>query len=119
MNGRKCVYVAGKYSGTDYLNIDRNIVAAREAAAELFNAGVMAFIPHLHAAHFECITPEVPYEFWTELDMHFLRTSCQAVYFLPGWESSRGSVAEHTEAQILRYPIFYNIEDAIAWGMED
>jgi hypothetical protein len=89
----KLVYIAGPYRGHDYLDIDRNIAAAREAAAWLATFNIGFFCPHLHSAHFEVITPDVAPEFWLDLDIKLMRM-CDAMYLLPGWEHSSGACAE-------------------------
>lgn len=118
MVGSNCVYIAGRYSGKDYNEIDRNIALAREWATELGLAGVTYFCPHTHSQHFEAVAPAIAYEFWLKLDMHFLHTSCNAILLLPGWELSSGARKEKEEAEALGYAVLFTPDDAIEWFQE-
>lgn len=110
------VYIAGPYTGKNYHEVDLNIAQAREAAAQLAEAGIGFFCPHMNSAHFEVITPSVQPEYWYELDNYFLKT-CSAVLMLPGWWHSKGSRAEHALAEQLKKSIFYSVEDVIKCQM--
>lgn len=117
----KVIYIAGKYTGQyhdhrSYFEIDRNIKAAMQAAAELAKAGVGFFCPHSHCAHFEVITPEVQPEFWYALDLEFLQSSCDAILMLDGWEKSVGAINERAVARVLKKPIFYTMAEALAYA---
>ena len=101
----RIVYITGPYMGTDYLSIDRNITRAREAAAWLANNGIGFFCPHMNSAHFEAITPDVPPDFWYELDLRFL-DACDALLLIEGWEDSKGSRAEKEHAEKRGMPVF-------------
>jgi hypothetical protein len=102
----KLVYVAGPYSGPDYLSIDTHIAAARESCANLATSRIGFISPHMNSAHFEVITPEVPYDFWIEMTLEIMRR-CDAVYVLPGWAESKGTIGELDEASRLGLPIFH------------
>lgn len=110
----KRIYIAGAYSGPDYLAIEDNIQRARKVAALLANHGYGFFCPHSHSAHFECITPEVPPAYWYELDLLFLR-DCDGIYLLPGWEKSTGSVAEAGQAAQNGLPVFTDLGELLEW----
>lgn len=117
----KIVYIAGPYRGRDYLAIDRNIAAAREAAAFLAEHNVGFFCPHLHSSHFEVVTPDVAPEFWLDLDLQFLR-ACDAMYLLPDWERSIGTRAEmvdwaeHGKGTLL---IFDDLKLVVDWARRE
>ena len=102
----KLVYIAGPYSGPDYLAIDRNIAAAREAAAWLAEHGIGFFCPHLNSAHFEVVTPRVEPEFWYALDLRLLE-ACDALLFLEGWQQSKGAKGELDFAAARIMPVFF------------
>lgn len=110
------VYIAGPYTAPTYLEIDTNIRRAAEAFKTLAEAGVGAFCPHMHSAHFEVIAPDVRPSYWYELDLNFLRAGCDALLLLPGWEFSKGSLKEKAVAEQLGLPVFYDTEDAIGWS---
>ena len=106
----KQVYIAGKYTGVDYLEVDRNIAAAREAAAFLARNRIAYHCPHMNSAHFEVITPEVPPEFWYEMTLEAMRR-CDALLVLPSWSQSKGTQGELAEAHKLGLPVFYYFDD--------
>lgn len=118
----KYIYIGGPYTAKGppdqhYNEIDRNIARAREAFTTLALAGVGAFCPHLHSAHFEVITPNVEPSYWYELDLYFL-DQCDAIYLLPGWENSTGTLAERNRMEFeLHRPVFTNLYDCIAWAL--
>lgn len=115
----KLVYVAGPYRAPDYLGIDENIMQARKACAELATSGVGFLSPHQNSAHFEAITPEIPDTFWIDMTLEMLRRA-DAVYLLPGWEGSKGTLGEVKEAERLGLPIFEpgDLWALVAWSME-
>lgn len=108
------VYIAGPYSGRDYFDIDSHINTAAEMAARLARAGIPYFCPHLNSAHFEVITPDVPPEFWYEMDLIVLRR-CQALILLPEYYTSHGSNRELEEAERLHIPAFFTFKDLKKW----
>jgi len=114
----KIVYIAGPYMGKthdsySYHEIERNIGAAREAAAALVREGYGFFCPHLNSAHFEVITPEVEADFWRDMDLCLLKAA-DAVLMLPRWESSRGAGAERIAGLDALLPIYYSIPELCA-----
>lgn len=125
------VYIAGPYTsltrnrglGADaYHDIERNIAKAREAAAWLANHGIGFFCPHLNSDHFEVITPDVPADYWYEMDLQFLK-ACDAILLLPGWEDSKGSCAERDLAVERGMRLFYfnramQLDELEQWGKE-
>ena len=115
----KFVYIAGPYTGKthdhcSYWEIDVNISRSLEAMQQLAQAGLGAFSPHGHSAHFEVIAPDVPATYWYELDMHFLE-ACDGILMLPGWSNSKGSCHEKARAEELGMPVFYSVGGAIAY----
>lgn len=110
----ECVYIAGRYSGADYNQIDQHIGIAREAATDLAKAGVRFFCAHTHTAHFDAIAPNVPEDFYIDLDNFFLE-KCTAILLLDNWRESRGAREEKLAAEARGIPIFYDVEDAIMW----
>jgi len=104
------VYVSGKYTGDSHEEIDTNILKAQKYAVDIWNAGHMAFTPHLNTRHFERLCPHVDHRKYLELDLAVLKV-CDVIFMIPGWESSPGANIEREEAQKLGMPIYYKVED--------
>mgnify|MGYP001571159885 CR=1 FL=1 len=115
---RSYVFIAGPYKGKDFIEIDRNIARARDAAVFLANNGVPFFCPHLNSGHFEAMTISVPMDFWYDLDLRFLERA-SAIWLIDGWKNSQGSLAELARAQALQIEVFYQNEGAklIYWWL--
>lgn len=116
----KYVYIAGPYRGKthdfrSYFEINRNIVQAEEAFAALAQAGIGAFCPHTHSAHFEIKAPDAPPEYWYELDVHFL-DACDAILMLDRWEESTGSKKEREYMLLRNKPVLYSVDEALDWA---
>ena len=114
----KIVYIAGPYMGKThdsyaYHEIERNIAAAREAAAALIREGYGFFCPHLNSAHFEVITPEVEADFWRDKDMRFLEVA-DAMLLLEGWEHSQGAKRERIAGLDSGIPVYYSVPELVA-----
>lgn len=113
---RTYVYVAGPYMGKNthdhhsYFRIHENIAKAHEAGLTLARHGYGYFCPHTHSAHNEVIAPDLPPEYWYELDMHFLR-ACDAMLVLPG--ESRGVAMEIAECERLKKPVYLRLHDLV------
>lgn len=113
MNLRSVIYIAGPYMGKhthdhhSYFAISQNIANAHEASLTLARMGYLFFCPHTHSAHNEVIAPDIPPEYWYELDNYFL-DYCDALLVLPG--ESRGVKAEIALANKLGIPVYTDIE---------
>lgn len=121
----RVVYIAGPYTGKhhdhrSFFEIDRNIMWATEAAAELAKRRIPFFCPHSHSAHFEVITPDVPSDYWYKLDLFFLE-ACHAILMLPGWDHSTGARQEKKLAEEWGFRVFYHpidLHELEAWAHE-
>jgi hypothetical protein len=99
------VYVAGPYSKGDQVE---NVRIAVQAGEELIKSGYTPLIPHLsHLWHL--ISPH-PYEFWIDLDSHYL-LRCDAVLRLP--RESAGADKEVELAKSKWIPVYYSIQELI------
>jgi hypothetical protein len=112
------VFIAGPYMGQNathdhrsYEAIAKNIAHAKAIAARLAQAGVQFFCPHSHSAHFELIAPDVPAQYWYDLDMEFLLLS-SAILLLEGWEESDGAVKEAMKADVSGLPVYFECPGA-------
>jgi nucleoside 2-deoxyribosyltransferase len=109
----KVIYVAGPYTGKghgpeNYAEIGHNILNAREWAIKILKlGGCVTLTPHLNSAHMECDFNHP--EFWYEADLELLKR-CDAIFMIPGWERSKGSVKEHGFAITRELPVFYDLE---------
>jgi hypothetical protein len=97
------IYVAGPFRAKTAWGIEQNVRSAETQAHRLvMEFGVMPLIPHANTRYFHGIGSD---HFWLEGTLELMRR-CDAVYLCPGWEDSRGSVAEKDEAQRLGIPVF-------------
>jgi len=112
------VYIAGPYSGANYLEIDRNISRARDAAKWLCDNRLFFFCPHLNSAHFGEFT-DAPKEYWYNLDLEIMY-GCDALYLLDGWAESKGTLNEIRIAEERGMPVFFpgQVGSLLAWRMK-
>jgi hypothetical protein len=110
------VYLAGPYS--PYMDYDNflhttatNLIVARRGAAELWDLGFTVHCPHLNTANFEdeC---KCTYEDYLAGDFEIIKR-CDAVFFLPDWQRSCGSIQERRLALSKGIPCYYKIEDLL------
>lgn len=104
----KLVYIAGVYGDKDgYLAIDRNIANAREQADWLLSHGIGFCCPHMNSAHFEVIRPEIPVEFWYEMDLRLMEP-CDAMLIVMGTASERSAGTKRERATFAKTgkPVF-------------
>jgi len=106
----KVIYVAGKYSGKGYSEIEDNIKRAEKASIKLFRKGWAVITPHKNTAHYEIYEDEtLTYEMWLAADMEMLKRS-DAIFLLNGWQNSHGAVKEQQYALGNNMPVFYEDE---------
>jgi len=105
----KVFYIAGPFTAETAWKREQNIRRAEEIALGLATIGIMPLCPHTNTRFFdgEC-TPD----FWYEGTLELLRR-CDAVVMVPGWEASRGAVAECNEAMRLGKPVYYNLYEIV------
>lgn len=108
----KLVYVAGPLFGPDDWAIRRNIHRAASLGFAVAQLGCYPVIPHTNTGSVFCGT--LTHEFWYAGTLELLRR-CDAVILVPGWEDSKGTVAEVEEAKRLGIPVFERVEDLKAW----
>ena len=98
----KSVYVAGPIAGGDqYLNV-RNAV---HAAARLWEAGYVPYVPHLSFI-WHMLVP-TPYEDWMSMDFYWIK-KCDFLVRLPG--KSPGSDREVEFARQSGIPVFFGLD---------
>lgn len=107
----KLVYVAGKFRDETPWDMEQNIRRAEEHALEIAKLGAVPVVVHSMFRYFDQSLPD---RFWLDGTMDILRR-CDALFLLPGWEDSQGSVAERMEAQRQNIPIFEHEETLLEW----
>lgn len=110
MNRRHIVvYVAGKYTGENYDEIDSHIRLARDYAVKIWELGFTAICPHLNTAHFEVFASKVAEQ---EILAGYLSVikRCDALFLLPDWRDSKGATRELHYAREHDIPVFMRLE---------
>lgn len=105
------VYIASAYTkGDTAVNVRESLLVADK----LVELGFLPFTPLLsHLWHL--ISPH-PHEFWMKLDLAWIM-HCDCVLRLPG--ESSGADAEVEFALRQNIPVFFNIDDLVAWYEND
>lgn len=112
MMTRKRVYVAGPYSATNVIAVLDNMRWGMRASVEVLLAGYAPFCPwldynfQLQLRGDEALTVQDYYDY----SMAWLEAS-DAVLVLPGWQNSKGTLAEIQRAKEKGIPVFYSLED--------
>lgn len=100
----KRIYVAGKYSADNVIDVLKNIRIGISACAKIIKEGNSPFCPWLdwQFSMFEDITVPEYYAY----SMAWLEVSDE-VWVLPNWETSKGTVKEIARAEELKIPVKY------------
>lgn len=107
MTERMLIYVVGPYRADSAFKIAGNISIAHDYGIEILKLGHYVFIPHKHTAWMDGAVPD---KMFLEMGLHFL-TFADAIFKLPGWNESRGSLVEIEEAERLKLQIFHNLDE--------
>jgi hypothetical protein len=108
------LYVAGQYGNKTAVNgigdgivksVDENIAAARKIAIVLWEKGHAVICPHLNSAHME-VDCKATWQDYINGDLNMI-SRCDGLVMVPGWEDSKGAIAEHEYALSLGIPIWY------------
>lgn len=103
------IYVSGPYSAPTPEEVAANVERARAAACELMRLGYAVICPHTMTAGWE--REGLTYEQFIAADLEIVRR-CDAVLLLPGWEDSKGALAEKAMAEragVLTFPSISNL----------
>jgi hypothetical protein len=113
MNKKK-VYVAGKLndSAVGYIN---NMHRMIKTARELRNVGFAVYVPCNDFME-GLVDGNFTYEDYFENSQPWLESS-DAIFCVPGWETSQGTAKEITRAKELFIPVFYDKQELIAWSI--
>lgn len=105
------IYVAGKYSANNVLDVLENIHIGIKFCANLLKDGHEPFCPWLdHQYHF--YNKDLKVEDYYRVSMAWLEVS-ELVMVLPNWENSKGVQTEIARAQELKIPIIYITQDKL------
>jgi hypothetical protein len=109
------VYIAGPYSADNTIGTLKNIGKGERLAGKVLRAG---FAPHCpwHDKDHIIQTPDYDYSvlMLQEVSLAWLLVS-DCVLLLPGWEKSRGTLREIEIAEAKGIPVYYSLEELIAW----
>lgn len=109
----KKVYLAGKYSDNNVLDVLKNIGRGEHYAAKLFMAGFAPFCPwHDKDYVIRNWDKEFTVQMFYNYSMAWLDVS-DYVVVLSGYETSRGTLAEIERANSKGIPVFYDIDTFI------
>lgn len=113
----KRIYVAGKYSADNVLDVFKNIGRGEKVCARLFALGFYPFCPW-HDKSYVIDNPEGKFtvEQFHKHSMAWLDVS-DAMFLVPGWEGSNvGVPKEIARAEELLIPIFENETSLVMWS---
>ncbi len=111
---KKLVYIAGKLNdktAVDYIN-NVNLMLT---IGEMFRRnGFLVYTP-CNLQMNGIFSGEWDYKDYAETNMRMLE-SCDALYVIDNWVTSKGTKAEIKRAKELNIPIFYNGTELQEWG---
>lgn len=106
----KRVYVAGAYSANNVIGVLDNMREGMRWATRVLLAGHAPFVPWFDF-HFQLMLREgetLAVRDYYQYSLAWLRAS-DVVFVTPGWEQSKGTLAEIEEAERLGIPVVYGI----------
>jgi hypothetical protein len=109
----KMVYIAGPYQGVDEWQTHMNIENARRFGADVARLGANPFVPHANTAHYTFLGRQ----WWLDCDLQWL-SCCDAMFVMPNYETSAGTLREIQYADQWRIPVFYSLVSLTHWLTE-
>jgi hypothetical protein len=109
------IYIAGPIQGPDLLHSLANIDAGQAYTAKLFQLGFSPFPVFCDAAFIQRVRPVPPIGDVYAYSCAWLRAA-DAMFVMPGSESSRGVAQEVAEAGKAGVPVFHDLVDLCAWA---
>ena len=102
------VYIAGKLNAmaVDYLKNVSNMIHTAQRVKDL---GFSVFVPCLDLI-MGIVAGNYEYEDYSQNNLAWLEVS-DCVLVLPGYETSKGTLAEIKRAEEMKIPIYYKLED--------
>lgn len=98
----KVFYIAGPYRADNPRKILENIRAAEAVAIEVWKSGNVALCPHLNSRFMDGICDDFVF---LEGAIELMKR-CDAVILVPGWEKSKGALAEVEMARKLNIHVY-------------
>ena len=109
----KVVYIAGLNRANSAWEIEQNIREAEKIALHVWANGMVALCPHTQTRLTQGFLPDA---LWLAGDLELLAAWCDAVFLVPGWESSRGTMAEVNFAKSKGIPRFVTLMELERWN---
>jgi len=109
----KRVYVAGKFSGNNVLDVLKNIGKGKFACTKMFSLGLDPFCPWADM-DYVIFNPDGDFnvERFYQYSISWLKVS-EILYILSGWRESKGAMIEISIAKKLNIPIYYQDDISI------
>lgn len=109
------VYMAGPIQGADTLHTLANIQNGEMWTAKVFQLGFSPFPVFSDHGFLKCVRPVPVIREVYQYSLAWLEVA-DAIFFIPGWEKSTGSLAEKKAAESLSLPIFTDLVEMCAWA---
>lgn len=106
-------FIAGPYTAPSLDLVRTNIYRAQLIGVAVIEAGALALVPHTLSS---CIETCLPESRWLQHGLGWL-AECHAVLLVPGWETSRGTLAEIEHAKTLQLPIWEAYLGPVGWEL--
>lgn len=104
------IYVAGKFTDDSAFKVLNNMRIGIEHSIEIFKLGHAPFCPWLDYQFILMGGGDIPCERMYANSIEWLKV-CDAVFLLPGWESSNGTQKEVEIARELGLSIYHDLRD--------
>lgn len=106
----KLVYVAGKYrSKWGFFGVAKNILRAWYYGRKVAKTGLFPVVPHGNTAFFDFGWPKISDDLILPACIEIMKR-CDAVYVMPRYIESKGTMAEIDAAKKAGIPVFFTIE---------
>jgi len=112
MKPRKMLYVAGPYTAPTAWGIHKNVIRAERESGYLWKYDVPNICPHMNSKNMNGAADESVFYIGGLLMLE----ACAGVVVVPGWEHSKGTIAEILHALRLGKPVFTRTTQAIEWA---
>ena len=107
----RVIYIAGPFRGKTPWDVERNVRRAEEIAFWVSCQGAVALCPHSMYRYFDKTLTD---EFWLAATLE-LAVRCDALFLVPGWTGSDGSLRERRYFETAKKPIYETAEGLVAW----